>query len=116
VTDRTPAPATTSPIATSPTATSPTAPVPARDRAPLVFGGIPESEGWALAPITPRDRVHFRVDRDLPIEEFRAALPEGVTVSHDYGEGLFRVDGAPGTAAVLADWVRAWCAGQRSMS
>ena len=34
-----------------------------RIRQPLVFGGLPEAEGWALAPITPRDRVHFRVDR-----------------------------------------------------
>jgi hypothetical protein len=46
-----------------------------------VFGGIPEAEGWALAPITSRDRVHFRVDRELPLEEFRAELPDGVTVS-----------------------------------
>jgi hypothetical protein len=79
-------------------------------RAPLVFGGIPEVQGWELAPITPRDRVHFRVDRDLPLEEFRADAPDGVTVSHDQGDGLYRVDGAPGSASVLADWVRAWCA------
>ncbi|MGY1622021.1 flagellar biosynthesis protein FliA [Geodermatophilus sp. SYSU D00965] len=90
----------------------PTDPTAARLRAPLVFGGIPEAEGWALAPITPRDRVHFRVDRELPIAEFRRELPEGVTVSYDEGEGLYRVDGACGTAQVLADWVRAWCAGR----
>lgn len=95
--------------ATFPTAT---ASIPARDRAPLVFGGLAEAEGFARVPISARDRVHFRVDRDLSIDEFRAELPEGVTVSHDYGEGLFRVDGAPGSAAVLADWVRAWCAGR----
>ena len=83
-----------------------------RVRQPLVFGGLPEAEGWALAPITPRDRVHFRVDRELPLDEFRADLPDGVTVSYDQGEGLYRVDGAPGSAPVLADWVRAWCAGQ----
>src|SRR5215210_1027567 len=83
-----------------------------RLRQPLVFGGIPEAEGWVLAPITPRDRVHFRVDRELPLEEFRADLPDGVTVSYDQGDGLYRVDGAPGSAAVLADWVRAWCAGR----
>jgi DNA-directed RNA polymerase specialized sigma subunit len=82
-----------------------------RVRAPLVFGGIPEAEGWALAPIASRDRVHFRVDRELPLGEFRAELPDGVTVSFDEGEGLYRVDGAPGSAAVLADWIRAWCAG-----
>jgi hypothetical protein len=81
-----------------------------RPRAPLVFGGIPEAEGWALAPITSRDRVHFRVDHELPLEEFRAELPDPVSVSYDSGEGLYRVDGAPGTAAVLADWVKAWCA------
>jgi hypothetical protein len=81
-----------------------------RPRSPLVFGGIPEAEGWALAPITARDRVHFRVDRELPLAEFRAELPDGVTVSYDQGDGLYRVDGTPGTAAVLADWIRAWCA------
>ena len=69
----------------------------AKHRGPLVFGGIPEAEGWALAPITARDRVHFRVDRELPLDEFRAELPDGVTVSYDSGEGLYRVDGAPGT-------------------
>ena len=79
-------------------------------RAPLVFGGLPAAQGWELAPITPRDRVHFRVARDLPLEEFRTAAPDGVTVSHDQGDGLYRVDGAPGSASVLADWVRAWCA------
>lgn len=81
-----------------------------RGRAPLVFGGIPEADGWALAPITARDRVHFRADRELALDEFRADLPDGVTVSFDAGEGLYRVDGAPGSAAVLADWVKAWCA------
>jgi DNA-directed RNA polymerase specialized sigma24 family protein len=83
---------------------------PARDRDPLVFGGIPEDEGWALAPISTFDRVHFRTDRELPLEEFRADLPQGVTVSFDEGEGLYRVDGAAGSGALLADWVRAWCA------
>ncbi|WNV76482.1 flagellar biosynthesis protein FliA [Geodermatophilus sp. DSM 44513] len=83
----------------------------ARGRAPLVFGGLPEAEGWALAPITSRDRVHFRTDRELPLAELRRDLPDGVTVSYDQGEGLYRVDGVPGTAPVLADWVRTWCAG-----
>ncbi|MGZ4642701.1 MAG: flagellar biosynthesis protein FliA, partial [Blastococcus sp.] len=81
-----------------------------RVRQPLVFGGLPEAEGWALAPITPRDRVHFRLDREMPLDEFRADLPDGVTVSYDQGEGLYRVDGACGSASVLADWIRAWCA------
>ena len=86
----------------------PTSPV----RTPLVFGGIPEAEGWLLAPITPRARLHIRTDRELPHVEFRAELPDGVTVSYDSGEGLYRVDGPCGSAAVLADWVRAWCAGR----
>jgi hypothetical protein len=81
-----------------------------RVRQPLVFGGIPEADGWALAPITPRDRVHFRVDHELPLDEFRADLPDGVTVSYDQGDGLYRVDGACGSASVLADWIRAWAA------
>ena len=40
-----------------------------RVRQPLVFGGIPEADGWALAPITPRDRVHFRVLVVVDVEE-----------------------------------------------
>ena len=81
-----------------------------RVRQPLVFGGIPEADGWILAPITPRDRVHFRVDHELPLEEFRNDLPDGVTVSYDQGDGLYRVDGVCGSASVLADWIRAWAA------
>jgi hypothetical protein len=96
----------------APSDESTAADVRGRLRAPLVFGGIPEADGWALAPITPRDRVHFRTDRELPLAEFRAELPDGVTVSYDDGEGLYRVDGPRGSAAVLADWVRAWCAGR----
>ena len=84
---------------------------PARPREPRVYGGSPEAAGGALAPITARDRVHFRTDRELPLEEFRRELPDGVTVSYDQGEGLYRVDGACGTAQVLAEWVKAWCAG-----
>ncbi len=83
-----------------------------RVRQPLVFGGIPEAEGFARVPITPRDRVHFRVDRELPLAEFRDEMPDGVTVSLDSGEGLYRVDGARGQGQVLADWIRAWCAGR----
>ena len=81
-----------------------------RIRQPLFFGGIPEAEGFARVPITPRDRVHFRLDHEMPLDEFRADLPDGVSVSFDQGEGLYRVDGACGSASVLADWIRAWCA------
>ena len=67
--------------------TSTTTDQPAGDdrsrREPLVFGGLTEHEGWAVAPITPRDRVHFRADRELPLATFRAALPVGVTVTYD---------------------------------
>ena len=90
--------------ASSPTTTTDRA----RVREPLVFCGLPEAEGWALAPITPRDRVHFRVDRELPLAEFRGDLPDGVTATYDQGDGLYRVDGACGSAAMLADWIRAW--------
>ena len=69
-----------------------------RIREPLVFGGLPEAQGWALAPITPRDRVHFRTDRELPLARFRAALPADVTVTYDEGDGLYRVDGRTGSA------------------
>jgi hypothetical protein len=96
-------------------ATQPPAPADAEERRirePLVFGGLPEAEGWALAPITPRDRVHFRTDRELPLGAFRAALPVEVTVTYDEGDGLYRVDGAPGTAETLAALIRAWCAAE----
>jgi hypothetical protein len=79
-------------------------------REPLVFGGRTEAEGWAMAPITPRDRVHFRADRELPLATFRAALPVAVTVTYDEGDGLYRVDGPCGSAEVLAGTIRAWCA------
>jgi hypothetical protein len=81
-----------------------------RTRDPLVFGGLSEAEGWMLAPITPRDRVHFRVDRELPLVTFRAALPAGVTVAYDEGEGLYRVDGECGQGETMAALIRAWCA------
>ena len=54
-----------------------------RLRGPLVFGGIPEAEGWALAPITPRDRVHFRTDRELPLEELRRGVPTACVPSEN---------------------------------
>ena len=81
-----------------------------RTREPLVFGGIPEADGWVLAPITPRDRVHFRTDRELPLAEFRAAFPADVTVTYDEGDGLYRVDGQPGTGDEMAALTRTWCA------
>ncbi|MCU1606293.1 MAG: uncharacterized protein JWP46_2758 [Modestobacter sp.] len=81
-----------------------------RPREPLVFGGLTECEGWALAPITPRDRVHFRADRELPLATFRAAMPTGVTVTYDEGEGLYRVDGGCGQSETLAALIRSWCA------
>jgi hypothetical protein len=83
-----------------------------RNREPLVFGGLPEAEGWALAPITPRDRVHFRTDRELPLPAFRAALPAGGTGTNDEGDGLYRVDGEPGSAETLAGLIRGWCAAE----
>jgi hypothetical protein len=69
-----------------------------------------EDEAWASTPITLRDRVHFRVERELPLAEFRAAMPDGVTVTLDEGEGLYRVDGDAGQAATLAALVKNWCA------
>lgn len=77
-------------------------------RAPNVFGGIPEEEGFARTPITAGDRVHFRTDRELPLTAFRKDLPTGVTVSFDEGEGLYRVDGALGQGDALADFIKAW--------
>ena len=102
------------PSAASSSVSSPSGPSRSEEspgRTPLIFGGLPEAAGWALAPITARDRVHFRADRELPLTDFRRELPTGVTVSYDQGDGLYRVDGACGSAAVLADWIKAWCAG-----
>jgi hypothetical protein len=99
-------------VSTRPAAPTHDQPTDAGGRPPLVFGGVPEAEGFAAVPITARDRVHFRVDHDLPLADLRADLPDGVTVSHDEGEGLYRVDGPCGQGPVLADWIRAWCAGR----
>lgn len=81
-----------------------------RSTGPLVLGGITEDEAWASTPITVRDRVHFRTERELPLAEFRAFLPAGVTVTLDEGEGLYRVDGDAGQAAALSALVKNWCA------
>jgi len=78
-------------------------------RKTLIFGGLTEEQGFAAAPVTARDRVHFRTDKELPLRSFRADLPAGVTVTLDEGEGLYRVEGACGTGAGLADFVKAWC-------
>ena len=70
----------------------------ARARQPLVFGGLPEADGWALAPITPRDRVHFRVDRDLPSDApgqpARTLAAGGTTLTFDEAkkQARLRVD------------------------
>ena len=81
-----------------------------RSTGPLVLGGITEDQAWADTPITVRDRVHFRTERELPLEEFRAFLPAGVTVTLDEGEGLYRVDGDAGQATALSTLVKSWCA------
>lgn len=85
-------------------------PTRSRSTGPLVFGGMTEDEGWASAPITLFDRVHFRTESELPLVRFRADLPLGVTVTLDEGEGLYRVDGDAGQAAALAALVKNWCA------
>ncbi len=46
---------------------TPDQPADAGPRTPLVFGGVPEAEGFAAVPITARVRVHFRVVHDLPL-------------------------------------------------
>ncbi len=78
-------------------------------RPALVFGGIPEAEGWSSAPLRARDRVHFRTNLALPLADLRADLPAGAAASLDDGQSLYRVDGACGSGDALAEFVKEWC-------
>ena len=81
-----------------------------RNNAPLIFGGIPEAEGFAAAPLELRSRVHFRTENlPVPLDEFRADLPAGSHVTLDEGDGLYRVDCDHGTGTTLRDFIRDWC-------
>lgn len=76
-----------------------------------IFGGMSEADGWAEAPLVLRSRVHFRVENgEVPLTDFRAALPEGSDVAFDEGTGLYRVDCEHGTGNEVRDFIREWCA------
>lgn len=88
-----------------------TTPKPRRTHpADLVFGGMPEAEGWATAPLTLRSRVHFRTENgEVPLDDFRRDLPFGSDVAYDEGTGLYRVDCEHGTGDQVRDFIRDWC-------
>ena len=76
-----------------------------------IFGGIPEGQGWAIAPRAKKDRVHFRLKFDtLPVAAFRAAMPANADVTYDEESGLCRVDVAHGTGQDAYVLVAQWCA------
>jgi DNA-directed RNA polymerase specialized sigma subunit len=87
-------------------------PTPARrnlkDRAPLIFGGMSEADGFLDAPLVAFTRVHFRTNLPIPLREFRADLPTGTTVTHDEGTGLYRVDHPTLSGIDLAYLVKDW--------
>jgi hypothetical protein len=81
-----------------------------RNNEPLIFGGIPEADGWADAPLILRSRVHFRVDNaELSLADFRDALPTGTDVAYDEGTGLYRVDCEHGTGTDVRNFIDQWC-------
>lgn len=79
--------------------------------ADLVFGGIPEAEGWLSAPLILKSRVHFHTEFGAPLDlnAFRAFLPADCEVSFDEGTGLYRVDCDHGTGTQIRDLIRDWC-------
>lgn len=81
------------------------------NRAPNVFGGIAEDQGWLDAPRRLMSRVHFRIKNDiLPLDDFRAALPAGSVTTYDEGTGLYRVDVEHGTGDQIHAFITGWCA------
>jgi hypothetical protein len=95
--------------------TDPTAEKKTRKRrnntAELVFGGIPEAEGWVSAPLVLKSRVHFHTEYGVPLDldAFREFLPTDCEVSFDEGTGLYRVDCDHGTGTQIRDLIRDWC-------
>lgn len=75
-----------------------------------IFGGIPEEDGWSQAPLRLHSRVHFKVENgEVPLTEFRTALPTGCTVTFEVNSGLYRVDCPHGTGTTVRDLIRTWC-------
>lgn len=69
---------------------------------PMIFGGIEENDGFALAPLETHARVHFRTHISFDHEVFAADLPAGATHSEEHGRGLHRVDAL---LAHIKDWL-----------
>lgn len=82
-----------------------------RESADLIFGGIPEADGWASAPLMLKTRVHFHTEfgAPLPLDEFRAAMPAGCETTFDETTDLYRVDGPHGTGDTIRAAIRDWC-------
>jgi len=76
----------------------------------VIFGGIPESQGWRLAPLRVYSLAHFTSVQTLNVAAFAAALPEEFQVRAD-PENTYRVFAAPEQAKQLADMINEVCAG-----
>lgn len=69
------------------------------------YGGMSEWEGWAFAPLVPRDTAHFRLWHPLPVETLVEAFP-GWEGSEEF-DGLVSIsahEGAP-VKQVVAEWL-----------
>jgi hypothetical protein len=75
----------------------------------VVFGGIPESQGWRLAPLRTFSLAHFTSMQALDLYEFRQLVPSTYTVRAD-PENTYRVFAPPTDAETLAATVNAACA------
>lgn len=69
------------------------------------YGGVPEWEGWAYAPLKKRDVAHVRLVHAVPLDRLRAAFP-GWTVNES-PDGLVSVSAHPGAPVkrVVNEWL-----------
>lgn len=71
------------------------------------YGGIPEWEGWAHAPLRKRDVAHVRLVHAVPLDQLRAAFPGWVV--NESPDGLVSVSAHPGAPVkqVVNEWLAA---------
>jgi len=85
-----------------------------RVRQPVIFGGVPEADGWAKAPLSTFDLVHFRLNRHLPLSELRehltTSLDDTVSLTLD-ADDLYRAFVSPGNGPLTAVRIADWCQG-----
>lgn len=75
----------------------------------VIFGGIPESQGWRLAPLRTYSLAHFTTVQSLDVDALRETLPKTFTVRAD-PENTYRVLAPQSEAETLSETVNKACA------